>query len=234
MNATALFLAVTGLLGPVSDPSGDLYSPADPCPALPAATHPDLILGSAVLDAAAGVLRFEFTFTDAVYPADDFAHFDAQLHGFVDIDLDSPPTDERNSKKSALSCFGSTLGIEAYIDLGLVASPTSTVPLFADGGGLVSADVPIEFNGATVTIGVPLADLDGLGAVGDEVAYAALFLDFGLAVADVFPNGDGYHVSELAHQPLPAVSGWNLIATALLLLAAGTVCIRLRRRVAVT
>jgi len=178
-------------IDPNIDPTGDVYLPGTPgTPAM--GTVPDLTSGTAFFDADDEVLRFEFAFTDSVYPADDYAHLDNQLLGYVDIDFDVPPVASGNSWKSQLSGYQSNLGIEAYIDL-LTASNGEVALLDSTGGPL--ANVPIAFDGSQVSITIPFADLYGLATPGDAIAYAAYFYDLWQSTADVFPNNDGYLVS---------------------------------------
>jgi hypothetical protein len=176
-----------------TDPAGDVYAFGDPySPA--AGTLPDLTQGNAFVDLGAGELRFEFLFAEPVYAADDWDHYDQQLFGFVDIDLDVPPVDAGNSMKSSFSGFASGLGIEAYVDLSQVMG--GFTPLLDPGGSPIgSVNVPVVFAGELVTITIPMADLPGPGAAGDlggYGAFAAYFFDGFQMTSDVFPNGDGY------------------------------------------
>ncbi len=190
MAYAILLLSISASLGPTIDPVGDVYFPG--MPGTPASgTIPDLILGAALFDDDNGELRFEFTFTDNVYPADDYAHMDNQLLGYVDIDLDDPPVASGNSWKSQLSGYQSNLGIEAYIDL-LTASSDDVALM--DPTGALLARVPIAFDGPQLSITIPFADLDGLATSGDAITYAAYFYDLWQSTADVFPNNDGYLV----------------------------------------
>jgi len=188
-------LSLVALVGPSVDPNidptGDVYRPGLPgTPAL--GTIPDLTSGTAFFDVDNGELRFDFVFTDNVYPANDFIHLDNQLHGYVDIDFDVPPAASGNSWKSQLSGYQSNLEIEAYIDL--ITASNVEVALRDSTGGLM-ANVPITFDGSQVSITIPFADLYGSTAPGDAIAYAAYFYDLYQSTADVFPNNDGYLIS---------------------------------------
>jgi len=181
----------------VSDPNGDVYLPGSPGdPAL--GSEPDLIAGAALFDIDQQELRFEFSFSDSVFPADDFDHMDEQLWGFVDIDLDVPPVNNSSSMKSQQSGYLSNLGIEAYVDLGYAYE--GEVSLFDSFGTWIS-DVPISFEANVVTICIPFSDLYGPGTPGNEIAYAAYFHDISYSTADVFPNGDGYLLSQRVPEP---------------------------------
>ncbi len=208
MNFTILLVLLGTPIGSVADPIGDVYLPGDPGSAA-MGTIPDLVSGTATLDAGNDELRFDFTFTEAVYPRDDldFNHLENLLYAYVDIDLHVPPINPGNSKKSEQSGFLSGLGIEAYVDLGLVSA--GWAPLFDPIGNLLDL-VPVLFDGSAVTITVPFTNLGG-SAPDNEVAYAAYFTDVFQGTADVFPNGDGY---ALTPEPTTgailalALSGW--------------------------
>ncbi len=213
MSCAIPLLSVVVLVGPSVDPStdptGDVYSPGFPgTPAL--GTIPDLTSGTAFFDAGNEELRFDFAFTDNVYPADDYVHFDNQLHGYIDIDIDVPPTGSGNSWKSELSGYNSNLGIEAYINLATASSGQVTL---SDAAGGLLANVPIAFDGSQVSITIPFADLYGSTPPGNAVAYAAYFYDLWQSTADVFPNNDGYLISVPEPVSLSAlgIGGWVLL-----------------------
>jgi len=208
-----------------TDPIGDVYAFGDPgSPA--AGTLPDLTEGSAFVDFGLGEMRFEFLFAEPVYPADDWDHYDQQLWGYVDIDLDVPPVDGANSRKSSFSGFASELGIEAYVDLSQVMGGSAPL-LDASGNPIDSVYVPVVFAAELVTITIPVSDLPGPLAAGDQggyAAFAAYFYDSSQMTSDVFPNGDGY----LFVTPEPA-SG-VLLASALMWWASPRPASRRQRR----
>jgi len=193
MSVHVLLCCLAASTASSTDPVGDVYAFGDP--GTPAAgTLPDLTQGSALLDVGAGELRFEFWFADPVYPADDYDHYDQQLFGYLDIDLEVPPVDAGNSMKSTFSGFGSQLGIEAYVDLSQVMGGSAPL-LDASGSPIDSVYVPVVFADELVTITIPVADLPGPLAAGDQggyAAFAAYFFDGFQMTSDVFPNGDGY------------------------------------------
>jgi hypothetical protein len=186
-----LVVSLSIVCSSILDPAGDVYYPGAPNePAL--GTAPDLLWGEAVLDRDHGQLRFRFGFADNVYPADDFEHYDSQLWGCVDIDLDVPPVGTGVSKKSELSGCLSDLGIEAYVDLGWATGGSTDL---CDPNGNPISSVPISFSQNVVEIDIPLVDVYWTRPVGDRIACAAYFYDPTGSVADVFPNGRGYLIS---------------------------------------
>jgi hypothetical protein len=216
MEALAVVVVVGCTAAGVDDPAGDVYFPSSP--GTPAGgTLPDLVLGGATVDTTAGELRLEFEFADPVLPADDFSDPYKQLHGFVDIDLDVPAVDQKNSNKSNRSGFSSFLGIEASIDFSFVAG--GVAPL-SDSSGSIVASVPVTFSGTSVILTIPTTVLSGLGTVGSTIAYAAYFTNTLQDTADVFPNGDGHLISMPPTAPVPWMSlPGTGVALGLLLLA---------------
>ena len=211
MSVHVLLCCLAASAVSATDPVGDVYAFGDPgSPA--GGTLPDLTQGDAFVDFGFGEMRFEFLFAEPVYAADDWDHYDQQLFGYVDIDLDVPPVDAANSLKSAVSGFASQLGIEAYVDLSQVSG--GSAPLLDPAGGPIdSVYVPVVFADELVTITIPVSDLPGPLAAGDQggyAAFAAYFYDGSQMTSDVFPNGDGY----LLVTPEPA-SG-VLLASALM------------------
>ncbi|HUW81770.1 MAG TPA: hypothetical protein VMZ31_03100 [Phycisphaerae bacterium] len=225
MSVHVLLCCLAASAVSATDPVGDVYPVGDPNSAA-GGTLPDLRQGNAFVDFGLGEMRFEFLFAEPVYPADDYGHFDQRLMGYVDIDLDVPPVDPGNSLKSSFSGFASLLGIEAYVDLSQVMG--GSAPLFdAAGSPVDSVYVPVVFADELVTITIPVSDLPGPLAAGDQggyAAFAAYFYDSSQMTSDVFPNGDGY----LFVTPEPA-SG-VLLASALLWWASSRRASTKRRR----
>ncbi len=224
MSVHVLLCCLAASAVSATDPVGDVYAFGDPN-SLAGGTLPDLTQGNAFVDFGLGELRFEFLFAEPVYPADDYDHYDQQLWGYVDIDVDVPPVNPGNSRKSAVSGFASLLGIEAYVDLSQVLG--GSAPLFDPAGSPIdSVYVPVVFADELVTITIPVSDLPGPLAAGDQggyAAFAAYFFDGFQTTSDVFPNGDGY----LLVTPEPA-SG-VLLASALVWWASSRRASRRRR-----
>jgi hypothetical protein len=119
----------------------------------------------------------------AVYPADDFLHWDSQILGRVEFGVGDDGS-AADSFKSQWYAEPSNLDVLAFLNLNDVVG--GQVPLYDDSVSLL-AHLPVDFDAGTVSVTVPEALLPGTVDSFDVLVHDATEVGW-----DVFPNGPGH------------------------------------------
>lgn len=173
----AMICEVCSSGGVPADPAGDLFHPWGGQPG----TQPDLLEIS--VDSEGEAVEFTLKFAEPVFPADDWEHYEQQLHGRVDLgtlDDGSHANTYKDDFYSELSYLQSFAGF----DFALVYE--GQVPLL-DTVFNPLGNCPVTFAGDTVVVAVPKSLLPAWPA-----GFAVLVHDAYQTTWDVFPNAPGH------------------------------------------
>lgn len=160
-----------------ADPTGDQFHPWGGQPG----TRPDLLEIS--VDSGGAFVEFTLKFAEPVFPADDWDHYEHQLHGRIDLgNLDNGV--HANTYKDDFYSELSYLQGFASIDFALVSE--GEVPLLDTVFNPLGA-CPVTFAGDTVVVAVPKSILPASPA-----GFVVLVHDSYQTTWDVFPNAPGH------------------------------------------